>query len=98
WTNGLLVVQVALTLILLAGAGFMMRSFFVLYRLDLGFETARLLTLQVTLNDRKYPTAEARNAFARSLTERLAGIGALERATTASNFPLSGGWALDLTI
>ena len=39
WTNGLLVVQVALTLVLLAGAGFMMRSFFVLYRLDLGFET-----------------------------------------------------------
>jgi putative ABC transport system permease protein len=98
WTNGLLVVQVALTLILLAGAGFMMRSFFVLYRLDLGFETPRLLTMQISLNDRKYPTAQERNAFARSLTERLAGIGALERVTTTSNFPLSGGWALDLTI
>ena len=90
--------QVALTLILLAGAGFMMRSFFVLYRLDLGFETPRLLTMQISLNDRKYPTAQERNAFARGLTERLAGIGALERVTTASNFPLSGGWALDLTI
>ena len=73
WTNGLLVVQVALTLVLLAGAGFMMRSFFVLYRLDLGFETPRLLTLQVNLNDRKYPTAEERNSFARRLTESLKG-------------------------
>jgi putative ABC transport system permease protein len=98
WTNGLLVVQVALTLVLLAGAGFMMRSFFVLYRLDLGFETPRLLTLQINLNDRKYPTAQERNAFARSLTERLAGIGAIEAVTTASNFPLGGGAGLELTI
>ena len=98
WTNGLLVVQVALTLVLLAGAGFMMRSFFVLYRLDLGFETPRLLTMQINLNDRKYPTAEQRNGFARRLTERLAGIGALEAVTTASNFPLSGGAGLELTI
>ena len=67
WTNGLLVVQVALTLVLLAGAGFMMRSFFVLYRLDLGFETPRVLTMQINLNDRKYPTAKERNAFARDL-------------------------------
>jgi predicted permease len=98
WTSGLLVVQVALTLVLLAGAGFMMRSFFMLYRLDLGFETPRLLTMQVNLNDRKYPTSEERNAFARRLTERLAGIGALEAVTTASNFPLGGGAGLELTI
>src|SRR5262245_6064436 len=98
WTSGLLVVQVALTLVLLAGAGFMMRSFFVLYRLDLGFDTPRLLTMQITLNDRKYPTTEQRNEFARRLTERLAAIGALEAVTTASNFPLGGGSGLELTI
>jgi putative ABC transport system permease protein len=98
WTNGLLVVQVALTLVLLAGAGFMMRSFLVLYSLDLGFETPRLLTLQINLNDRKYPTPEQRNSFARRLTERLRGIGALQTVTTASNFPLGGGAGLDLTI
>jgi predicted permease len=98
WTNGLLVVQVALTLVLLAGAGFMMRSFFVLYRLDLGFETPRLLTMQVNLTDRKYPTPPQRNDFARRLRERLHGIGALDSVTTASNFPLSGGWSLELTI
>jgi predicted permease len=98
WTNGLLVVQVALTLVLLAGAGFMMRSFFVLYRLDLGFETPHLLTMQVNLTDRKYPTPPQRNDFARRLRERLQGIGALDSVTTASNFPLSGGWLLELTI
>jgi putative ABC transport system permease protein len=98
WTNGLLVVQVALTLVLLAGAGFMMRSFLVLYRLDLGFETTRLLTLQVNLNDRKYPTSELRNNFARRLSERLRGIGALQTVTTASNFPMVGGFGVELTI
>jgi len=98
WTSGLLVVQVALTLVLLAGAGFMMRSFFKLYRLDLGFETPRLLTMQINLNDRKYPTSEDRNSFARRLTERLQGIGALEAVTTTSNFPLGGGAGLELTI
>jgi putative ABC transport system permease protein len=98
WTNGLLVVQVALTLVLLAGAGFMMRSFFVLYRLDLGFDTPRLLTAQINLNDRKYPTAQERNNFARRLTENLRGNGALQAVTTASNFPLGGGSGLELTI
>src|SRR5262245_12376570 len=98
WTNGLLIVQVALTLVLPAGAGFMMRRFFVLYRLDLGFDTPRLLTMQITLNDRKYPTSEERNGFARRLTERLRGIGALEAVTTASNFPVGGGWGVELTI
>lgn len=98
WTNGLLVVQVALTLVLLGGAGFMMQSFFVLYRLDLGFETPRVLTMQINLNDRKYPTAQDRNAFASQLKERLSAIGALEAVTIASNFPLQGGAGLDLTI
>jgi putative ABC transport system permease protein len=98
WTNGLLVVQVALTLVLLAGAGFMMRSFFVLYRLDLGFEAPRVLTMQINLNDRKYPTVTERNAFARRLAENLRGNGALEAVTTASNFPLGGGWGVELTI
>jgi predicted permease len=98
WTSGLLVVQVALTLVLLAGAGFMMQSFFVLYRLDLGFEPPGLLTMQLNLNDRKYPTAQERNGFARRLTESLSGTGALEAVTTASNFPLSGGAGLELTI
>src|SRR5262249_37778431 len=40
WTSTLIVFEIALTLALLAGAGFMIRSFLTLYRLDLGVETA----------------------------------------------------------
>ena len=44
WTSVLIVGELALTLVLLAGAGFMMRSFLTLYRLDLGVDTSPLLT------------------------------------------------------
>src|SRR5207249_1196688 len=44
WTSALIVVEVVLTVVLLAGAGFMMRSFLALYTTDLGIETTHLLT------------------------------------------------------
>ncbi|MBI3493336.1 MAG: hypothetical protein HY047_16380, partial [Acidobacteria bacterium] len=67
----LIVSELTLTLVLLAGAGFMMRSFLTLYRLDIGVETAHLLTLNLVLPDRKYPTPEQRAAFYQRLDERL---------------------------
>jgi predicted permease len=76
----------------------MMRSFFALYRLDLGIDTSRLLTMQVNLNGRKYATPEQRNSFVRQLDERLGGVGALQAVTTASNWPLGGGMGLQLTL
>ena len=59
----LIVVELALTLVLLAGAGFMMHSFVSLYRLDLGIETSHLLTMRLTLPNQKYSTPELRQAF-----------------------------------
>jgi predicted permease len=49
WAGALVVTQVTLTLVLLAGAGFMMRSFLVLYRMDTGFDSSRLLTMQMLM-------------------------------------------------
>ena len=51
WTSVLIVAELALTLVLLAGAGFMMRSFLTLYRLDVGVDTAQLLTMRLALPD-----------------------------------------------
>ncbi len=72
WTGALIVVNLALTLVLLAGAGFMMRSFMAMYRLDLGIDTSRLLTMQMALSYRKYSTSDERNAFIKRVDERLA--------------------------
>ena len=90
WTGALMVVEVSLTLALLAGAGFMMRSFLMLYRLDIGVDTRQLLMMQLPLPDAKYPTVEDRNRFLERVNVRLAGISAIESATTASSVPFGG--------
>jgi putative ABC transport system permease protein len=91
WTSVLIVGELGLTLALLAGAGFMMHSFLVLYRMDVGVDTSRLLMMQLTLPDRKYHTADDRNRFLERVNERLGAVSAMQSATTASNAPLSGG-------
>jgi putative ABC transport system permease protein len=91
WASGMLIAEVAFMVVLLAGAGLMMRSFLALYDLDLGIDTSRLLVMQLTLNDRKYPTQEMKRTFMRRLDDRLTTISALEAVTTASHWPLNGG-------
>jgi putative ABC transport system permease protein len=91
WTSGLLVFELALTLVLLAGAGFMMRSFMALYQLELGVDAANLTIMRIDLPEQKYPTLEQRLAFFDGLEERLGGIASLPSATFASTFPMGGG-------
>src|SRR5262249_57482576 len=55
WTAGLIVVQVALTLVLLAGSGLMLRSFLTMYRMDIGIRTAHLVIANMIIPARKYP-------------------------------------------
>ena len=91
WTSVLIVAELALTLVLLAGAGLMMRSFLNLYRLDVGVETSHLLTMRLNLPNQKYPTPEQRRVFYQRLDQRLAGLAGIQAATIASNPPLGGG-------
>ena len=91
WTGVLIVAELALTLVLLAGAGLMMRSFLTLYRLDVGVETSHLLTMRLALPTQKYPTHEQRRIFYDRLDQRLAAIGGIHAATIATNMPLGGG-------
>ena len=98
WTAALVVAQVALTLVLLAGAGYMIRSFLVLYDMDLGIDTSRLLTADMTASRRAYPRLEDRVAFFKRVDDRLAAIPLLESVTTVSNAPLGGGYSRLLAI
>jgi predicted permease len=98
WTSALIVVEVALTLVLLAGAGFMMRSFLVLYGTDLGIETTHLLTARLSLPLTKYPKLEPRVALYQRLEERLRGVRAIQASTITSNPPMFGGFARQLWI
>jgi predicted permease len=98
WTSALIIAEIALTLVLLAGAGFMMRSFMALYRMDLGFETSRLLTMRLTLPLAKYPKGEPRTALYRHLEERLRGVSAIQSAALTSNPPMFGGFLRQMAI
>ena len=91
WTTALIVAELTLTLVLLAGAGFMMRSFVNLYQLEIGVDTSKMLTMGFILPTRKYTSVQSRVDFMRRMEEGLNANGAIAGATTASNQPLGGG-------
>jgi putative ABC transport system permease protein len=98
WTSALIVVEIALTLVLLAGAGFMMRSFLALYRMGLGIDSSRVLTMRVSLPLGKYPKPEPRTALFQQLEERLRGVSAIQAIGITSNLPMLGGFLRQLAV
>jgi predicted permease len=97
-TGVLMVAELVLTVVLLAGAGFMMRNFLTMYRLELGIDTKKLLTTTLALPERKYPSLEQRLAFYERLQERLKANSRIENVTVTSNIPLQGGFLRKLEI
>jgi len=91
WAGGLIVLQIALTLVLLAGAGLMLRSFFTMYRMDIGIETSRLVTTGMIIPATKYAGWEDRTRFLQRIDEHFSTVSALEGASTASAIPFGGG-------
>jgi putative ABC transport system permease protein len=84
----LVVAEVALALMLLVGAGLMIRSFSRLAGTDPGFETERLITLRVGL-DSRYDSA-AWQPFQRRVLDELRALPALEHAAAVDWVPLGG--------
>jgi putative ABC transport system permease protein len=91
--SSVVMVEVALSFVLLVGSGLMLRSFFELQRTDPGFDPHRLLTFQVVSVDGGGNTAEARAAFVRRIQERLRAIPGVESVTASTPFPLDGGFS-----
>jgi predicted permease len=97
-TGFLVVSEVALSLVLLVGAGLMIRSFIKLYNITEGMRAERFLTLRLSLPDRKYPNAEARKQFHDRLAPRLAAIPGVQSAAIVSHLPINGAavWKLEI--
>jgi len=91
WITGMMVVlELALTLVLLVGAGLMVRSFLKLYTLNGGINPDHLLAMDIRLPATKYPTADVRRAFFDRLSPRVAAIpGAQSVALTTSVPPFN---------
>ena len=94
----MVVVEVTLAVVLLAGAGLLIRSFQELYSIDLGFDPARVLTGRITLVARKYPEPEDRLQFVERLQRRLDAMPGIRAASVATTFPLFGGAQRSLEI
>ena len=90
--KALVVIEIALAMLLLIGAGLLTQSFRRLQQADLGFNPDRLLTMRVALPWRKYNDAqgaERQREFFRQLLDRLAGLPGAASASMTSNLPLS---------
>ncbi|MCY4507359.1 MAG: ABC transporter permease [Acidobacteria bacterium] len=98
WTIGLLTAEVALTLMLLAGAGLMVRSFLALHRDSLVVNASGLTTMGVRLSSARYPTPEERRAFYEEVEARLTGLAGVDAFTLASVNPLGSGYVRSLAI
>lgn len=91
WTSALVVGELILTLVLLSGAMFMMRSFLKLYTMDVGFDTERLLTMRLYLPLTQYPQPGPRGVLFDNLERRLSETPGIESSALATAVPLSGG-------
>jgi len=97
--SSLVVVEVATTLVLLIGAGLMIRSFYRLQKVDPGFSYARLTSFAVTIPQKKYPTIEQREAFFKRLLENTRSLPGVEGTAAASGLPLgNNGWQTSFTV
>lgn len=77
----LIVWEVSLALVLLVGAGLLLKSFHRMTTIDLGFNTRNLLTLRLDLNSDKYTPNAVRTQFARMLVDKLQGLPGVQSAT-----------------
>ena len=98
WTSALIVTELVLTVVLLAGAGFMMKSFLTLYQMELGVDVSHMLTMQLYLPLTKYPEPGPRTAVYQQFEERLRGISTIQTSTLTTNVPFGGGFVRSLEV
>jgi predicted permease len=93
-TRGVLVVsEVALALVLLIGAGLLLRSFYRLTQVNTGFDHEQLLSFSVALPAAKYPTVDQRVVFYKSLIEKLSTQPGVQSASLSTGLPFGrSGW------
>jgi len=93
--RGLLVVsELTLSLMLLIGAGLLVRSFVRLQNVSPGFSTEGILTMQIAANDPKYKDQKALISFHREIEKRVANLPGVKAEGVVSVLPLTGsvGW------
>src|SRR5579859_7429691 len=86
----LIVIEMALALVLLVGAGLLARSFAALNAVSPGFDTRDVLAARIRLTPSRYPTSEQQKAFFETVQSALAGRPDVAAAAISVTMPLSG--------
>src|SRR5207247_935197 len=95
----LVVAEMALSVVLLLGAGLMLRSLWALQQVDLGFAPEGVLTARLSLPEAGYATSEQVTSFYRQLLERVRSLPGVTRAGLIRSLPLGaqiGDWGLTI--
>ena len=95
--DGLVIAEVALAMVLLIGAGLMIKSFMRLQATDPGYNADNVLTMRVSLPQSTYDTPESVRQFYDQLIERTATLPGVVSAGTITHLPLSGAYASGTT-
>jgi putative ABC transport system permease protein len=90
----LIVAEVALSVVLLVGAGLLIRSFIALQRVNPGYDGSDVLTFELSMPSGKYPGGAPRRAFFRELREKLAALPGVTTVGLVSQLPLTGSGPL----
>ena len=89
--KALVISEVALSLVLLIGAGLMIRSFWKLQNVDPGFDTSNALTMSLVLTPTRYSEPQQRLAFVDQAIEQIRAVPGVVSVGTTSVIPLAGG-------
>jgi putative ABC transport system permease protein len=87
--RGIVAAQLALVVVLLTGAGLLMRTFITLQRVELGFTTKNILTMNLQLPGVKYPEPAQRAAFFETLLDRIRALPGVVAAGAIETMMLS---------
>jgi putative ABC transport system permease protein len=88
--HALVVAELAVSIVLLVGAGLLIRSFWQVTKQDTGFEAARVLTMRFTLPVPKYKDIPPQQAFIAKVDEALKNIPGVESGGIVTELPLDG--------
>jgi putative ABC transport system permease protein len=95
----LVVSEIAMSLVLLVGAGLMIQSFLRLRSVNIGVDTKNVLTATILLPRAKYTQDDQRTAFFKQLMERVRNLPGVEAASATGTLPLGGStWGRGLTV
>jgi len=89
--DGIVLAEVALAVILLVGAGLLIRSFLHLMNVDPGFSPQNVLTMNISLPDSRYGSASPMIAFERQALDRLSALPGVKSAGSVFGLPLGNG-------